>query len=137
MPCYDVLLRGGLHDNEPGDYLIAGPRWQSETPPGIKKVFRTTDFFVAACRTQLFNPGDMDNVIKARSDTKTENHFPHHFLPYPLVEQSSMRRDRPSLEVDNVPEKSIISTLCPTETPRLAAGDFIMWLSAHMTGISR
>ena len=56
--------------NEPGDYLIAGPPWQDETPPGIKKVFRsTTDFSLAAYRIQTFNPGDMDNVIKARSDT--------------------------------------------------------------------
>jgi hypothetical protein len=35
------------------------------------------------------------------------------------------------------PEKWIISTLCPTETRRSAAGDFIMWPSAHMTGTSR
>ena len=53
--------------NEPGDYLVAGPRWQGETPPGIKKVFRsTTDFSAAVFRTQLFNPGDMDNVIKVQ-----------------------------------------------------------------------
>src|SRR5262245_53440619 len=38
--------------NGPGDYLVAGPRWQGETPPGIKDVFRsTTDFSMAVFRT--------------------------------------------------------------------------------------
>src|SRR3954467_12587913 len=26
--------------NEAGDYMVAGPDWKGETPPGIKKVFR-------------------------------------------------------------------------------------------------
>jgi hypothetical protein len=74
MPRYDVLLRGGLHAKSLVITSLADRAGPSETPP-IKKVFRsTTDFFVAAGRTQLFNPGDMDNVIKARSDPKTENH---------------------------------------------------------------
>jgi hypothetical protein len=34
--------------NEPGDYLVAGPGWQGETPPGIKKVFRSSTAFSAA-----------------------------------------------------------------------------------------
>src|ERR1700730_8499829 len=38
---------------EAGDYLVAGPDWKGETPPGIKKVFRsTTQFSLAAYRTQ-------------------------------------------------------------------------------------
>jgi hypothetical protein len=37
---------------------------RAETPPGIKKVFRsTTQFSVAGYRTQLFNPEGMPNVI--------------------------------------------------------------------------
>ena len=28
--------------NEAGDYMVAGPDWKGETPPGIKKVFRST-----------------------------------------------------------------------------------------------
>jgi hypothetical protein len=59
--------------NEPGDYLVAGPRWQGETPPGIKKVFRsTTDFSAAVFRTQLFNGADMDNVIKVQAGYKAQ-----------------------------------------------------------------
>src|SRR3954447_15252086 len=40
-----------------GDYMVVGPNWQGATPPGIKKVFQsTTQFSMAAYRTQLFNP---------------------------------------------------------------------------------
>ncbi len=59
--------------NEPGDYLVAGPRWKGETPPGIKKAFRsTTDFSVAGYRTQLFDPSDMPNVIKVQDGYKVQ-----------------------------------------------------------------
>src|SRR6266487_6862791 len=45
---------------EAGDYMMAGPDWKGETPPGIKKVFRSsTQFSAVAYRTQLFNPEDM------------------------------------------------------------------------------
>jgi hypothetical protein len=51
-----------------GDYLIAGPRWQGETPAGVRKVFRSsTDFSLAIFRTQLFDAKDMDNVVKVQS----------------------------------------------------------------------
>ncbi|MDE5464743.1 MULTISPECIES: DUF1254 domain-containing protein [unclassified Bradyrhizobium] len=56
---------------EPGDYLVVGPDWKSETPPGIKKVFRsTTPFPLALIRTQLFNPGDISNVEKVQAGYK-------------------------------------------------------------------
>jgi hypothetical protein len=49
--------------NGAGDYLVVGPDWQSQTPAGIKKVFRSsTQFSLAIYRTQLFNPDDMSNV---------------------------------------------------------------------------
>ena len=57
--------------SDPGDYMVVGPDWQGETPPGIKKVFRsTTQFSIAAYRTQLFNPQDMPNVVKIQSGYK-------------------------------------------------------------------
>jgi hypothetical protein len=57
--------------NEAGDYLVVGPDWKGETPPGIKKVFRsTTQFALAGYRTQLFNPEDMPNVIKIQAGYK-------------------------------------------------------------------
>jgi hypothetical protein len=59
--------------NEAGDYMVAGPDWKGETPPGIKKVFHsTTQFSIAIYRTQLFNPADMPNVIKVQSGYKMQ-----------------------------------------------------------------
>jgi hypothetical protein len=57
--------------NEAGDYMVVGPDWQGETPPGIKKVFRSsTQFSVAGYRTQLFGPDDIDNVKKVQAGYK-------------------------------------------------------------------
>src|SRR5262249_10330245 len=54
--------------NDAGDYLVAGPSWKGEAPPGIKKVFRSgSEFSSAVYRTQLFDPGDMDNVKKIQA----------------------------------------------------------------------
>jgi hypothetical protein len=51
-----------------GNFLIVGPRWQGDTPPGIDKLFRSgTDFSLAIFRTQLFDPADMPNVIKVQN----------------------------------------------------------------------
>ncbi len=53
--------------SDAGDYLVVGPDWQGTTPSGINKVFRaTTPFSLTIFRTQLFNPGDMDNVKKVQ-----------------------------------------------------------------------
>ena len=58
---------------EAGDYLVAGPDWKGETPPGIRKVIRsTTQFALAVYRTQLFDPQDMPNVIKVQSGYKAQ-----------------------------------------------------------------
>ena len=58
---------------EAGDYMVAGPDWKGETPPGIKKVFTSsTQFSMVIFRTQLFNPGDMPNVIKIQNDYKMQ-----------------------------------------------------------------
>ncbi|MFP5240114.1 MAG: DUF1254 domain-containing protein [Acidobacteriota bacterium] len=57
--------------NDAGDYLVVGPSWKGETPPGIKKVFRSsTEFTAAIFRTQLFNPKDMPGVVKVQSGYK-------------------------------------------------------------------
>src|SRR6266480_703715 len=59
--------------NEAGDYMMAGPDWKGETPPGIKKVFRSsTQFSAVAYRTQLFNPEDMPNVVKVQAGYKVQ-----------------------------------------------------------------
>jgi hypothetical protein len=55
----------------PGDYMVVGPAWKGDTPPGIKKVFQSsTQFSAVAYRTQLFNPADMPNVVKIQAGYK-------------------------------------------------------------------
>jgi hypothetical protein len=59
--------------NEAGDYMVVGPDWKGDTPPGIKKVFHsTTQFALAGYRTQLFNPADMPNVVKVQAGYKVQ-----------------------------------------------------------------
>jgi hypothetical protein len=56
-----------------GDYLVVGPDWKGDTPPGIKKTFRaTTQFALTIFRTQLFNAGDMGNVKKVQAGYKAQ-----------------------------------------------------------------
>ena len=59
--------------SEAGDYMVVGPDWKGETPPGIKKVFRSsTQFSLAGYRTQLFNPDDSTNVKKVQAGYKVQ-----------------------------------------------------------------
>jgi len=59
--------------SEAGDYMVVGPEWKGDTPAGIKKVFRSsTQFSLAAYRTQLFNPADMPNVKKVQAGYKVQ-----------------------------------------------------------------
>ncbi|TYO66044.1 DUF1254 domain-containing protein [Bradyrhizobium hipponense] len=59
--------------NEAGDYLVAGPDWKGQTPPGIKKVFTSsTPFAFVNFRTQLFDAGDMPNVEQVQAGYKAQ-----------------------------------------------------------------
>jgi hypothetical protein len=59
--------------NGAGDYMVVGPDWKGETPPGIKKVFQpSTQFSIAIYRTQLFNPKDMPTVEKVQAGYKVQ-----------------------------------------------------------------
>ncbi len=59
--------------NEAGSFMIAGPGWNGPMPPGIKTVFQCeTLFSAAAFRTQLFGPGDIDNVRKIQAGYKVQ-----------------------------------------------------------------
>ena len=59
--------------NGAGCYLVAGPDWQGATPPAIVKAFRSeTQFSLVIYRTQLFNPGDLDNVKKVQAGYKVQ-----------------------------------------------------------------
>jgi hypothetical protein len=57
----------------PGNYMVVGPDWKGTAPAGIKQVFHaTTPFTAMIFRTQLFNAGDMKNVIKIQSGYKVQ-----------------------------------------------------------------
>jgi hypothetical protein len=59
--------------NDAGCYMVAGPNWKGDTPPGIKKVIHCeTQFSIAGYRTQLFGPEDMPNVVKVQSGYKVQ-----------------------------------------------------------------
>jgi hypothetical protein len=58
--------------NGGGSFLIAGPGWKG-VPNGVKEVIRSeTEFVIAAYRTQLFSPGDLDNVKKVQAGYKAQ-----------------------------------------------------------------
>jgi len=59
--------------NGGGSFLLAGPGWKGDAPKGIKKVFHCeTELAFPAYRTQLFNPGDIDNVKKVQAAYKVQ-----------------------------------------------------------------
>jgi hypothetical protein len=59
--------------NGGGSFLIAGPGWTGEKPKGVRKVFYSeTELVLAAYRTQLFNPGDLDNVKQFQEGYKAQ-----------------------------------------------------------------
>lgn len=59
--------------NEGGSFLIAGPGWKGSAPAGIKKVIPAeTELVLAAYRTQLFTPADLENVKKIQAGYKVQ-----------------------------------------------------------------
>jgi len=51
--------------NGVGHYLLAGPRWNGPTPPGIDKVFKSeTDLILTLGRTALNGPSDVGHVVR-------------------------------------------------------------------------
>lgn len=59
--------------NGSGSFLIAGPDWKGELPKGVKKVIRSeTELVLAAYRTQLFSPSDLDKVKKIQAGYKVQ-----------------------------------------------------------------
>lgn len=58
---------------EAGDYLVVGPEWRGQTPPGIRQVYRsTTQFSMVLFRTQLFGPADLPKVREIQAGYKIQ-----------------------------------------------------------------
>jgi hypothetical protein len=106
--------------NGAGSYMIAGPSWKGETPSGIKKVFRCqTDFSTAIIRTQLFNPGDIDNVRKVQAGYKlqTFSAFLSKAAPPAAPEIKWPKIDRRWAESEPFTYLSFLLSLCPPTGP--------------------
>jgi hypothetical protein len=59
--------------NGGGSFLVAGPSWKGETPKDVEKVFRSeTELALAAFRTQLFNPDDLDKLKEVQPGYKAQ-----------------------------------------------------------------
>jgi hypothetical protein len=59
--------------NDASSFIIAGPGWKGATPKGVEKVIHAeTQFAFAVYRTQLSNPGDLDNVKKVQAGYKAQ-----------------------------------------------------------------
>jgi len=59
--------------SDAGDYMVVGPEWKGAIPAGVKKVFRSsTQFSLALFRTQLFDAGDIGNVMKVQAGYKAQ-----------------------------------------------------------------
>jgi hypothetical protein len=107
--------------NGGGSFLVAGPGWKGETPKGVTKVFRSeTDFDWAAYRTQLFDPGDLDNVKKVQAGYKAEPLSAFLGQPAPaaapaidFIKPLTPDDERKSLEFFNI--LNFILQFCPTD----------------------
>jgi hypothetical protein len=59
--------------NGGGSFLLAGPGWKGDAPKGVEKVFRCeTALAFPTYRTQLFDPGDIENVKKVQAGYKVQ-----------------------------------------------------------------
>jgi hypothetical protein len=74
MYTFDFAYAGSrTTGNDQGSFLLAGPGWKGETPPGVRSVIRCeTEFAFVLYRTQLFNPGDLENVKAIQTGYKVQ-----------------------------------------------------------------
>ena len=106
--------------NDGGSFLIAGPGWNGETPKGVKKVIRSeTEFVLAAYRTQLFNPADLENVKKIQAGYKAEplsaflgQAAPKAAPAITFIKPLTPEQQRESLEFFNI--LNFVLQFCPT-----------------------
>lgn len=59
--------------NDGGTFLLVGPDWQGDVPPGIDRVLRSeTRFAFVFYRTQLLGPDDLENVKRVQAGYKVQ-----------------------------------------------------------------
>jgi hypothetical protein len=106
--------------NDGGSFLLAGPNWKGEAPPGVKEVIRSeTEFMFAFYRTQLFEPGDIENVKKVQAGYKVQTlsafaGTPPQTAPaVDFIKPISREAQKTSLEFFNI--LNFVLRYCPTD----------------------
>lgn len=93
-----------------GDFLVAGPHWEGEKPPGIKEVFRSpTELVLAFYRTQILGADDIGNVHRLQNQylvrplsTYLKTPAPSPVPPLAPIEPVDIRKQPFSLQFFNV-----------------------------------
>ncbi len=106
--------------NGGGTFLLAGPNWKGEVPKGIDKVFRSeTELVFLTYRTQLFNPGDIDNVKKVQAGYKVQTLSAFLGQPAPkaapaidFIKPLTPDQEKTSIEFFNI--LNFVLQFCPT-----------------------
>ncbi len=106
--------------NDGGNFLVVGPNWDGPTPKGVKKVIRSeTELVLAPYRTQLFNPGDIENVMKVQAGYKAQPLSEFLGLPAPkaapainFIKPLTPDEQKSSLEFFNILNFTL--QFCPT-----------------------
>ena len=106
--------------NGGGSFLLAGPGWKGATPKGITKVFHSeTELAFPAYRTQLFEPGDIDNVRKVQAGYKVQTLSEFLGQPAPkaapaidFIKPLSPAEEKTSVEFFNI--LNFVLQFCPT-----------------------
>jgi hypothetical protein len=112
--------------NGAGSFLLAGPLWKGQKPANVRAVIRSeTDFAFLLFRTQLFNPGDIDNVTKIQAGYKVQplSQFLGKAAPDPAPTIRFMKpltadQEHTSLDFFNV--LNFILQFCPTHPSEAA-----------------
>jgi hypothetical protein len=102
--------------NGPGCFMVAGPGWTGEKPPGITRLFRCeTEFAAALIRTQLFNASDIDNVKQIQGGYRAEplSKFLNRPAPPPPPEINWPKIDKQLAETNPFRYLNFVLQFCP------------------------
>jgi hypothetical protein len=101
-------------------HMIVGPNWKGEKPDGIDKVFQSeTDFSIAAIRTQLFNPADIENVKKIQAGYRgqTLSQFQNKPAPPAAPAVNWPKIDKKMADSDPFAYLNFVLQFCPPTGP--------------------
>jgi hypothetical protein len=102
--------------NGAGCFMIVGPAWQGEAPPGVSQVFRCeTEFATAIIRTQLFDPADIENVKRIQAGYRAAplSRFLNTAAPAAAPEVAWPRIDKRTAEADPFGYLNFLLRFCP------------------------